>query len=110
MLRILVLTVAVVWVVAVIGRVTRTVAAVSQQPVRGALPAARPAPRPDRLIGVFRTVTGFVLVLALGGLLYAFTGLSDLAVVLVAAPVAGVLAGLLTERFVAEGDAEQEEV
>jgi hypothetical protein len=103
-LRFVLLAVAVVWVVATIGRVTRQLGQSTRSSVRGASPAPSAPPRSDRLISLFRTVIGILLVLLFGGALWLLTDLPDLAVVLIAAPVAGMASSAITERFVVDVD------
>ena len=55
-------------------------------------------------MGLLRTVLAVLFVIAFAGALFAFTGLPDVVVVLVTAPVAGLASALLTEWFVTEED------
>jgi hypothetical protein len=104
-LRFLVLAFAVLWVMATIGRFTRRLGRRPVAPIRGALPVPEPEPGVDRLIGVLRMVLGTILVIAFAGTLLVLTDLPDIVVVLIAAAVAGLVAGLVTEWFVTEDDA-----
>ena len=105
MLRFLILAFAVLWVVSTIGRFTRRLGRRPVTPIRGALPVLGPEPGADRLIDVLRLVLGTILVIVFVGTLFALTDLPDIVVVLIAAPVAGLGAGLVTEWFVTEDDA-----
>lgn len=105
MLRFLILAFAVMWVVAVVGRFTRRLGRGPLVAIRGAGPPPEPEPRADRSIGALRVVMGAVLVIAFAGTLFALTDLSDVVVVLIAAPLAGLVSSLLTEWLVTEDDA-----
>ncbi|MEL7207444.1 MAG: hypothetical protein AAGK32_04290 [Actinomycetota bacterium] len=103
--RFVILGFAVVWIIAIVGRFARRLGRAPVRPIRGAQPVA-PAPRPegDRLIGVLRVVLGVVLFLVLAGVLRAATALPDLVILLVAAPVGGLVSALITERLVEDDD------
>jgi hypothetical protein len=103
-LRFAVLAVAALWTVATIGRFAARLSRTRAAPIRGALPAPPPEPRPDRLIGVLRIVLGAILVIAFAAVLLVLTDLPDLLVLVLTAPVAGLVSSLVTEWFVTEDD------
>lgn len=102
MLRFVVLGLAVVWVIAIVGRFARRLGRPPVRSIRGAQVAPPPEPGGDRLIGVLRVVLGVVLFVVLAGVLFAATDLPDLAVALIAAPLGGLVSALVTERLVEE--------
>jgi hypothetical protein len=102
MLRFLVLGFAVLWAAATIGRFSRRLGRGPALSVRAPKPTPAPAPRVDRLIGVFRVVIAAVLITGLAVALFTLTNLPDIVVVLITAPVAGLVSSLLTEWFVTE--------
>jgi hypothetical protein len=103
-IRLLILVFGVLWGAAAVARFSRRIGRGSVRPIRGARPASPPPATGDRLIGLLRTVLAVLFVIAFAGALFAFTGLPDVVVVLVTAPVAGLASALLTEWFVTEED------
>ena len=103
MLRFVIIGFAALWLASTIGRFSRRLGRRPAQAPRPS-PAPTPQPRADRLIGVFRVVIAAVLVVGFAAALFAFTDLPDVVVVIVTAPVAGLVSALLTELFVTEDD------
>ena len=106
MLRVLIISLAALWVVATVGRFARRIGRGPLIPVRGAGPAPDPEPRDDRLIGVLRLALGAALVIALFFVATALTDLPELPMLLGSALAAGVLSSFITERFVADDEDE----
>lgn len=104
MLRFVIIGFAVVWAAATVARFSRRLGRGPAR-VRPSPAPPPPEPRADRLIGVFRVVLAAVLVVAFAVALFALTDLPDVLVVIITAPVAGLVSSLLTELFVTEDDA-----